>query len=392
MAKVEKITITSIEKEGAVLIINTAEYDNPFKFNLTNHAFFSYTGKSVRNLTPSFRHINNHAYYRDRENKDYFEQLFICDVHDIICEVVKGVYHYRDSANKLKAVDLFFAHRDLIKDRLYNLPTECPKGYIPWLRENNKLINIDSLTEYKVIQSKKNIPTQVKEFFEFLENHPISSNCSGRNTIENMKKYLLMKCTKEQALMIVKIFNTSIKTFNWSLSQDMADFYSFCTNNCSMYYNHESMYNCIDDWEKYVSPDVDFSRNLDTLLQLNYSKRNTILTEQQTILANEFNNYEIDDYVIVVPTTYEQLVDEGNQQHNCVGRCYHDSIRKGTDWIYFIRHKDTPNESFITCQYSRYNKNTVQYKYKFNHCISTSDTMYSVIKNITRLIKEKFTD
>ena len=389
MAKVERITISSITKEGEMLIINTNEYDNPFKFNLTNRTFFSYTGKSVRNLTPSFRHINNHAYYRERENKDYFEQLLICDIHELICSVVKGYYSLADT-QRLKAIDLFFAHKDLIKDHVYNLPSECPKGYIPWLRKNNKLINVDTLTEYKVIQSKKNIPTQVKQFLDFLENHPADMKYNGANTVENIKKYLLIKCSKEQAIMIAKIFNTSIKTFNWNLIQDMTSFYNFCCTNCQLYYNNEYMYNAIKDWEKYVSADVDFSRNLETILQLNYSKKNEILTAQQTILAEKFNNYEIGDYVIIVPTTYEQLVDEGNQQHNCVGRCYHDSIRNGTDWIYFIRKKGTPTESFITCQYSRNSRNTVQYKYKFNRSIYSNDEMYTMIRNITKEIADTF--
>lgn len=391
MAKVDKITITNIEKEGAMLIIHTNEYDTPFKFNLTDCSFFSYTGNKVRNLTPSFRHINNHAYYRERENKDYFEQLLICDIHDLICNIMKSFYR-PNTTPQLKSIDLFWAHKDLIKDHLYNLPTECPKGYIPWLRKNNKLINNDSLIEYKIIQSKKNIPTQIKQFFDFLESHPVDIKYQGSNIVENIKKYLLIRCSKEQAIMIVKIFNTSIKSFNWNLLQDMATFYNFVLKNSSYYYEHESIWNYIDNWEKYVSADVDFSRNLETILQLNYSKKNELITEQQTILANEFNNYEIGDYVIIVPTTYEQLVDEGNQQHNCVGHCYHDSIRKGTDWIYFIRHKDTPNESFVTCQYSRISKLTVQFKYKFNRPIYTNDEMYTVIKNINTLIKSKLTN
>lgn len=389
MAKAERITITNIEKEGAMLIIHTNEYDNPFKFSIATNSFFSYTGRNVSNLTPSFRHINNHAYYRERENENYFEQLLICDIHEAICSAVKG-YNDRGTISQLKALDLFFVHRDLIKDHLYNLPTECPKGYIPWLRKNNKLINNDSLTEYKVIQSKKNIPTQVKQFFDFLDKHPISNHYQGYSTIENIKKYLLIRATREQAIMIAKIFNTAIKNFSWNLSQDLVEFYNFCCCNGSLYYNHEYICNCVKDWEKYVSADVDFARNLETMLQLNYSRKNEILTEQQTILANEFNNYEIGDYVIIVPTTYEQLVDEGNQQHNCVGRCYHDNIRNGIDWIYFIRHKDTPNESFITCQYNRQSKNTIQYKYKFNRCIYSNDEMYTMIKDITKEIKDKF--
>jgi hypothetical protein len=54
--------------------------------------------------------------------------------------------------------------------------------------------------------------------------------------------------------------------------------------------------------------------------------------------------------------------------------------------------KETPNESFITCQYNRMAKDTVRYKYRFNRCIYSNDEMYKMIRDITKLIKDKFND
>jgi hypothetical protein len=338
----------------------------------------------VQNVTPSFRHITNYANY---ESDDYNKQKFIINIQHLILNLKKDRLYYSDEA---KAIDLFFAHKDLITDRFYNLPPECPKGYIPWLRENGKNISKDTLKEFKIIKAQKNMPTQVKQLFEFLDNHPISNKYNCWSIAKDVKNTILTNGTREQAIMIAKIFNTSVKSFSWDLARDFSDFYKFCYGLNDLYYKNEYVKNYVTNWEKYVSPDVDFARNLETILNLNLEKKNAILTEQQNILAEKFNNYEIGDYVVIVPTTYEQLVDEGNQQNNCVGRCYHDSIRCGSDWIYFIRHKETPTQSFITCQYSRNSRNTVQYKYKFNRCIFSDDEMYTVIKEITKLIRDTF--
>ena len=55
------------------------------------------------------------------------------------------------------------------------------------------------------------------------------------------------------------------------------------------------------------------------------------------------------DYVIVIPTTGQDIIDEGAKMHHCVGGYVNDVVQNYT-YICFVRHKDTPDIPYITCQ------------------------------------------
>jgi hypothetical protein len=55
------------------------------------------------------------------------------------------------------------------------------------------------------------------------------------------------------------------------------------------------------------------------------------------------------DYVVSIPTCGQEIVTEGREMHHCVGS-YVDKVVAGSTYICFVRHKDTPNECYITCQ------------------------------------------
>lgn len=59
--------------------------------------------------------------------------------------------------------------------------------------------------------------------------------------------------------------------------------------------------------------------------------------------------FSFGDYVVVIPTTGQDIVTEGEQMHHCVGS-YVDRVVNNTDYICFIRHKDTPDIPYITCE------------------------------------------
>ena len=59
--------------------------------------------------------------------------------------------------------------------------------------------------------------------------------------------------------------------------------------------------------------------------------------------------FEYGDYVVVIPTVPTDIVDEGRNMHHCVGG-YVDRVVEGNEYICFVRHKDTPDKCYITCQ------------------------------------------
>lgn len=59
--------------------------------------------------------------------------------------------------------------------------------------------------------------------------------------------------------------------------------------------------------------------------------------------------FEYGDYVVVIPTEPKDIIDEGRDMHHCVGG-YVNEVVEGRDYICFVRHKDTPDKCYITCE------------------------------------------
>lgn len=75
------------------------------------------------------------------------------------------------------------------------------------------------------------------------------------------------------------------------------------------------------------------------------------------------NYYEDERYIIIPATSLKDLIDESNQQNNCV-RTYCEKIAKHQCQIYFMRKKEEISKSFITIEVR--NKKIVQAKTKYN--------------------------
>lgn len=60
-------------------------------------------------------------------------------------------------------------------------------------------------------------------------------------------------------------------------------------------------------------------------------------------------NFEYGDYKVFIPSTAQEIIDEGKNMHHCVGS-YVDKVVNNDCYICFIRRKDTPNKCYITCQ------------------------------------------
>lgn len=55
------------------------------------------------------------------------------------------------------------------------------------------------------------------------------------------------------------------------------------------------------------------------------------------------------ELTVVFPKSINDFIEEGNQQHNCVGS-YPRYVKEGSKVIFFIRKKDEPSKSFITAE------------------------------------------
>ena len=59
--------------------------------------------------------------------------------------------------------------------------------------------------------------------------------------------------------------------------------------------------------------------------------------------------YSLDNLFAMVPTTVEQVVEEATNQHNCLAS-YVNRLINGDTCVVFIRYKDTPESSYVTCE------------------------------------------
>ena len=112
--------------------------------------------------------------------------------------------------------------------------------------------------------------------------------------------------------------------------------------------------------------------------------------EENLKKLNFINNLEMGDFIVVVPQTMEDKAKEGQMQNNCVGYYYDDSIRRGANFIYFIRKKESPNKSYITCRYNVIYKDTVEYRLKNNSPVRNKKEL-DMIHSISNIIREKLT-
>ena len=55
------------------------------------------------------------------------------------------------------------------------------------------------------------------------------------------------------------------------------------------------------------------------------------------------------DYIITIPQNGEDIIEEGRRMRHCVGS-YVRSVVNNETYICFVRHKDTPDTPYITCQ------------------------------------------
>lgn len=115
---------------------------------------------------------------------------------------------------------------------------------------------------------------------------------------------------------------------------------------------------------------------------------NKIQEEKFIITAKTLKKYEYGNskYIVVVPETPQDLINEGRNNRNCVGS-YIQSFSNGKSNIFFIRRKETPNTSYVTLE-MRGSKITQAYL-SSNRTITDKQTLAFIDEWQEHLKKEK---
>ena len=220
-------------------------------------------------------------------------------------------------------------------------PKTIKKGYIQYCRKNKCSFSVLSYRIFLI----KTIFGNDKELLYFFDN--IEKYIPLRIDFNNIESSLL-----QQAISILfKIHKYSIKHY------EPIDFLILSSMLVDIFEQPELL------------TLLDTNRGIKTnrqLIQIYQDKKNSEKLAEQLQKLNFINDMIIDDYIIKVPQSLEDLIDEGKQQNNCVGSFYNKSIRAGENLIYFIRRKDKPQKSYVTCRYNIEAKETVEHKFVNN--------------------------
>ena len=344
----------SITKENSFIVISTSK--GAVKVDCRDFSYVSYTGRVVKRLPK----VVTDEYTLDRWSNNVEHRILQC-VRDL------GRSNERNYAiDILKVYEKFLSGNNLdLIDGLgyYDIARETPKGFLKWCRDNGCKADSDALNKYNTIQYVKKLNDLDKKFYEYL---------SDKRSVDLgiVRKFNLISVFRQ-------IFNTTRKSGDiWCVCDDIREFLRQLTRMKDSFTETEI--------KTILDTNRDFKHNAEILN--NYANRE----KNKKILETEDKYREIetlsnDEYIIVVPKDIDDFTKEGKMQNNCVGYYYHDSIASGNDFIYFIRKKENPEKSYITCRYNIRAGETTEYRTVNNRLVEDDNAIY-LIHTVDRMI------
>lgn len=339
---------------------------NPYRFDINTGIFTGKMGKAIVNYPKGFSTWIR-DFYNDGQNKNnvlfmlahtlYYNSNWVWSLHDItVSQKASALANYSNYflvADKLQSIGYFLTYRDLNKEALLFVG-ENFKAFSRIYATNHDL----TLTSFK----------EKYQYEVFCEKY--GKVFSLYNFEEDVIK-LIFKASNEH-----NFSEKEIVLMSNYLNRGLWEFFE-CEGMATDYNvnrNRNALINKIATYFKMckaleIQPEKDFLKSFVAVYK-NYVihqkeldiKRLKIHTDKMDRVFRDFQN---DKYMVVIPTTEQMFFDEAQQQSNCVYSSYFDRVLNGTSNIIFIREKDKPNKSLITCEIS-YLGTIVQYKLAYN--------------------------
>ena len=329
----------------------------------------SYLDKTFYDFTVLQKYI--HVDHRADDYQNYHKDLL---------SQIKAVIYFRDSQRWCRRKESILGSLRRLESAIsicYENNLECylnskieahiPAGFANWLKEKREIFSYRNINNFL-------LDKQIKENFS-AEWYPyVALVLRDIYSIESIDvvNFLKTECGK----IFLKIVKKTL----------INDFSSYC----NIIYNHGSFLFLMDNPEeglKLLDTNRSVKRNLEIIKEYQEKKEQEAFIKNLTKI-NFINHFTKGNYIVVVPQTLEDLINEGKQQNNCVGSFYNDDILCGRDYIYFIRRKDNPNKSVATARYDTGKKKTVELKEKNNK--EAHEQFWTLAKEIDTLINKHF--
>lgn len=305
--------IKSVEKVGSVIVIALSEKEKPITYDCKNEVLTSFTGRQVKNVPKIL--------LQSWTTANIGQRLLI----EAIQEKTKG------KSNMLERMEQYIPVLNLIQCNWLSLPFPCPKGFIEYAKQKG-LIERDTYLKFTQEDKFKRLSQEEKEFLAEVK-------AAFHETNNNYQRVLNMG--KEERLILMKIFKTTIKKITWDLR---TDFYQFMQN--------IKKFDFIEiKWTDIVDTNRNFEYNNKLIGAFFEEEKNKLILQNEKRIKS-IEKLESENLIVIVPDNMEDFTNEGHMQNNCVGYYYHDSISRGENYIYFIRRKDNPKNSYITNRFN----------------------------------------
>ena len=216
------------------------------------------------------------------------------------------------------------------------------KDYLNWCREYDEPVCSKTARKYRQEKLEESIPKELKSYYVMMKIHIATENIDRETLFKLLKiiKYTVCHLRANEAV------------------NDIEDLYDL-TNILT------------DENKKLLNTNRTVSQNYRIIEQQKFVNNEAF--ENTLRKLNFMNGKCFDDYIVVVPQNVMDLVNEGFQQNNCVGYYYNNSIKNGNNCIFFLRKRDKPEKSYITCRYCVDNKEVEEARYKNNRNIDSAD-------------------
>lgn len=338
--------MSTYTKERNIIIIAFDGKNGNYRLDLSNGTFYGLSGKAVKTYS----------------NREAYKDLFRPN---------------RATSNLARALFTMFADCGGKTERFTNFLTALSGA------ERMDAINAPVL-ENNRIDYYSEINEHFADFAEYVRTlNEGSTNFYMRDfrTYINMKENTKNLTPQLRMLLTPEMINAVINTFNINLSTEMWDLMAYYLVRGKFWeYHNGNLYN--------LSCYIDLCRGMNkTPQKVNNFMREYIETKNEyERRKTEYDNnrirvnyakhekafaFEYGDYVVVLPQSGQDIIDEGNNMHHCVGG-YVNRVVENSTYIIFVRHKDTPQNCYITCQVST-DGNIGQYFLAYDRYIFTDE-------------------
>lgn len=255
------------------------------------------------------------------------------------------IFNYTEELN-----DVYHILEDL-PEEVYK---ECPNGFVKFLQETGTPFSKGALYKY-YLQNKYGFVE-----YNLLQGLKNGGRWSSEYTAENLFKFLydnnlvkpFIKCLTNSA----KAGEFVEPTEGFSLAEGIKKMYEVTKE-----------LNILDITKTVSANNHIIANSLENL------KTQALSLQLQKL--NFINGHSNDKFVIVVPQNQTDKKAEGEMQYNCVGYYYDDSIVRGENYIFFLRKKESPNKSYITCRFNKAANEVVEYRAKSNNTVRDTDAL-----------------